>query len=46
VRAVPVEVAVGDPLPVDGRPDIGTLRDAARAAVAGLLADDGAGGAG
>lgn len=46
VRAVPVDVAVGDPLPVDGRPDIGTLRDAARAAVAALLAEDRAGGAG
>ncbi len=34
----PVEVVVGEPIPVGDRPDIGTLRDAAHDAVAALLA--------
>lgn len=38
VRPGPIEVAVGEPIPVTGRPDIGALRDASRDAVAALLA--------
>lgn len=38
VRPGPIEVVVGEPIPVDGRPDIGKLRDATRDAVAALLA--------
>lgn len=38
VRPGPIEVVVGEPIPVTGRPDIGKLRDATRDAVAALLA--------